>query len=100
MDDINSIDLVFDADSPFLVMPDVVRCKSDLPTNRHKAWHIGRVGADAYMSLPNDPPAPVARDDGMVLARADLRTSAAKAHYIGQHGESAWLELPAVRPSE
>ena len=100
MDDINGVELVFGPDQDFVVMPDSIRAKSDIPTNRQRAFYIGRHGASAYLDLPDLPPVPVKRDDGMVLARADLRTSLDKARWIGANGESAWLELPAERPSE
>ncbi|HLO79254.1 MAG TPA: hypothetical protein VK196_22585 [Magnetospirillum sp.] len=99
MDIIDGVELVFDADSPFVCMPDVVRSKADIPTSRQRAVYIGRNGSSAYLDLPNDTPAPVAGDDGLILARADLRTTLDKAHWIGEHGGDAYLALPVERPA-
>ena len=99
MDDINSVELVFGHDQDFVVMPDSIRAKSDIPTTRQRAVYIGRHGSAAYLNLPDLPPAPQKRDDGLILARADLRTALDKAHYIGTHGAEMYLELPPERPT-
>ncbi len=99
MDDINSVELVFDRDSPFVCMPDHIRCKADIPTRRQRVAYIGMHGSAAYLNLPDQPPEPAkrVRDDGPVLARSDLKTTLEKAKWIGANGEDAWLNLPAER---